>query len=237
MLQSVWEYIRSVCKAWWAVVAFVVAIVSAVLLLLPIQFVPSWIPWILVGVMVIGLLVAPFGAFHRVRLERDRLKERSEAKPAIEVVPVAEPIADGNEYYLEVRNVGQGAEFTAQIQILDSNVQIPAGLKLYRGWWQQAHRREVNLNRHGFDLLKIARIETRGKPGAVEVKLHLNFYDPNLNTTNWRYSTGWLPKAGNQALKPECTLRVDITSNPSLKQPFSKRYRLTLDGLTQLEPG
>jgi len=233
MWKSAKEYSVRTIKTWWSAVSLLLTVAALVFLFLPDSPVPPWAAGI---VVLLGLLVAPFGAFHRVRLERDRLKETSEAKPAIEVVPVAEAIADGDDFYLEVKNIGEAAEFAAQIRAREADADwVDPALRLYKGWWKQAHDGTARLNRHQSDRILIARRITG--PRTMHLRIFLygsTVYPPPNDKLDWRESSSWMPTLNDAVLKPQYTLQVDITSNPSLRKPFSKRYELTLGGLAEL---
>lgn len=70
----------------------------------------NYAPWIWLSLLFIGLVVAPFIAFHRVRVERDALIEK--AKPKLMVIDKNEENIDfsnaGSEYSLglQIKNLG-----------------------------------------------------------------------------------------------------------------------------------
>ena len=210
-----------------------VATIVFVVLKLGVDLAVPW--WVVAVIIFVGLLVGQFRAFNRVSLERDELAQRLDNRPAIDVLPLRQM----DDLYLQVKNVGEAAEFTAQIQTISTNLDwIDPSLKSYKGWWQQAHGGTAKLNRDQFDRIMIARHIV----GDVTMRLRIFFYDPascdpQKDKLNWCESPSWMPLNVNRWEKPEYELQLNITSNPSLKEAFSKRYKLASDGLTELEPG
>ena len=222
--QSVKEYLILTTRTWWSVLTLFTTIVGLVLVFVPLSSVPTW-----AGIIIIflGLMVGQFGAFYRVRLERERLKESS---PTIDV----EPKRGTNDFYLNVKNVGGTATFKAQISARQKGSDdIDPALELYYGWWEQAAGSIAPIATYHADRVKIACIPS----SPLFMHLRLYFYDAENDRKNWRESHSWHPMAHDPSLRPEYILHVTISSTSSPMKPFTNSYVLRSDLFAELGPG
>jgi hypothetical protein len=198
--------------------------------------------WIWLTLLLIGLIVAPFLSFYKVRQRRDVLQKKLDAiegaLPSIEVKPVNKR----DMYYLEVKNIGNTGTFEAEIQMIKSNAPIPSQVNQYTACWAIARGREARIRKSLTDRLKIAHFIT-SPPDYLSQHLDLYYYEPQSGQENHVHSDSYLVGAkvvsanGEERplKKPEFVLQVTISSEPSLKEgSFIKKYKLGLSGLEEL---
>lgn len=104
MAKSITEYILAVLKWWWVVVmgGFFATIGASVSIWRGID-IPVWV-WI--GLAVFGLFIAQFFAFHKLRVERDNLKQplNDKAKRRAMRETLAEFLKEGEQIKRQCRN-------------------------------------------------------------------------------------------------------------------------------------
>lgn len=214
---------------------FVVAGVGAYLDISNAVPIPMWV-WI--SLFLVGLIVAPFISFHRLRFERDKIKIQLEsirnAQPLIEVTPKKD---NHDIYYLDVHNVGEYAEFEAQVELLEGK-SFAFGLPdIYPAYWDRTKRDKTQIMKGHRDRLNIATLEMHIRVLSACFRFH--YYETSyfegspLERIGSVNSTSWIPGIV-QVLKPCFKLKVTISSNPSLRDgAFSKVYELSPEGFSE----
>jgi hypothetical protein len=155
--------------------------------------------------------------------------------PSIEVTPRR----DSDDYYLEVKNNGNLAEFEAQIEIMKDATGYHKG-KLYLGWWEFGQGSRSTFG--NVDKIKIARLETTIPPRGVQaiadffMKLQLYYmYKSGVEKPYLWDSTSWTTSENNAIPKPGYILKVIITSNPPLREgKFIREYKLDFEGFSEI---
>lgn len=143
------------------------------------------------------------------------------------------------DFYLEVKNNGNLANFEAQIEILKDATGYYKG-KLYLRWWEFGQGSNSAFG--NVDKIKIARLETmippRGTQAVVNFFMKLQLYymsKSDVGRPNLWDSTSWTITENDAILKPEYVLKVIITSNPPLREgKFIREYRLNFEGLLEI---
>jgi len=228
MWQSLKEYVIAVVRLWWFVVAGVASIAGIIINFVQGTIIPSWV-WAAIGFL--ALLIAQFVAFHRVRVDRDRLQRQP--APAIEVTPKI----DYHDIYLDVHNIGEYAEFEAQVELLDGRSFAYALPQIYSAYWDKTKRDKTKIMKGQRDRLKIANLELPTRVLSESFRLHYyeTSYFEGVPVEGIRSvdSTSWIP-GSDQVAKPRFKLKVTISSNPSLKDGvFSRVYELSPDGFSE----
>lgn len=230
MRQSFEEYMIAVLRLWllW-VPGGILSIAGLIANIVQWLAIPSWA---LVVIGLLGLFIAQFLAFHRVRVERDRL--RGQPAPIIEVTPKM----DYHDIYLDVHNIGEYAEFEAQVELLDGKNYALALPQIYSAYWDRTKRDKTKIMKGHKDRLKVANLEIA--PRGLLMSFRLHYYETSyfegvpLERIKSVNSTSWIP-GSDQVSKPCFTLKVTISSNPSLKDGvFSRAYELSSEGFSEI---
>jgi hypothetical protein len=161
-------------------------------------------------------------------------------KPSIKVRPRNE----FDNYYLEVKNIGNTATFQAEIEIIEGKEQYISYsfTKQYKACWETTRGRESQIIQDHTDLVRIAHFVSF-PPDYQSQRLNLYFYDPTSIEESYVYCMAYLVGAkivsenGTERplTKPELVLQITINSEPSLKEgSFIKKYKLCLSGLEEL---
>lgn len=238
------EYTPAVSKQWWGYVVMwttVIPIIAGVVGFIrwaksATPSVPIWTT-ATVSVGILLFIVVNVLTFQRVRKQRDearsevsQLKQNYErleqsvgiqkqidtlqnARPSIEF----KPIKKGLEYYLEIKNTGAAAEFSAQIEIIGGhhghylfvaqNIVYP-----YSGFGELARDKKTNIKCNQKDTLKIVALNI--KRGKRPSQRQLNFYYYNVNGDLGSYESPWL----TEGARYKCKIRVTISSQPDLQE-------------------
>lgn len=173
------------------------------------------------------------GLYHRIH-------ELSANKPSIKVRPRNE----FDNYYLEVKNIGNTATFQAEIEIVEGKEHlIPYSFeKQYKACWETTRGREAQILKDHTDLVRMAHFMS-SPPYYQSQHLNLYYYDPTSGQENHIDSSSYLVGAklvsenGKEKplTRPELVLRVTISSEPSLKEgSFVNKYKLGLSGLEEI---
>jgi hypothetical protein len=228
MLKSLKEYATALGHWVWVVILEVLG--SAVGAYLDISNTLSIPIWLWLTFLLLGLIIAPFLAFHKIRKERDVLQEKLDNNPFIEV----EPHKDFDDYYLKVHNIGGYAQFEAQVKVTNGVTSASGLPALYTACWRHAQGRQAQIMCGLIDEIKIA--STQYHPiGLMHFRLY--FFDTKSEQIRSVDSTSWIP-GSNQVVKPEFIFQVTISSLPSLKEKvFVRNYKLDSQGLKELPQG
>jgi hypothetical protein len=235
MWQSIKEYVTSLGRwAWVVMIDFILAGASAYLDISNSAPIPRWV-WI--SLFLVGFIVAPFISFHRLRQERDQIKIQLEsirnAQPLIEVTPEMD---NRDIYYLNVHNVGEYAEFEAQIEVLEGK-SFALGLpEIYSAYWDRTKRDKTEIMKGQKDKLNIATLQMQTRVLSACFRFHYygtSYFGESLEGIHSVDSTSWIP-GSDQVLKPAFKLKVTISAKPSLKDgAFSRVYELSPDGFSE----
>jgi len=194
---------------------------------------------VLVGTIIIGLILSPYHIYTEVDRKRNKLQAQLDTRPSIEVRPVNK----FDDYYLEVKNIGNAGKFEAEIQMLESNTLIPSELNQYKACWETTKSREVQILKDQTDRVKIARFVSY-PPHYQSQHLSLYYYnsqsgqESHIDSDGYKVGAKIISENGKERplTKPGFILRVTISSKPSLKEgSFIKKYKLGLDGLEELQ--
>lgn len=236
MWQSLKEYVTSLGRWGWVVIIdFILAGAGAYLDITNAAPIPMWV-WITLGLA--GLMVAPFIAFHKLRLKRDEIRTElvsiRDAQPLIEVTP---EIDNRDIYYLDVHNVGEYAEFEAQVEVLEGKSYAFALPTTYSAYWDRTQRDKTQIMKGHRDKLKIANLELQ--TGVLTASFRLHYYETRyferalIEGIEFAVSTSWIP-GSDKVVKPCFKLKVTISSNPSMKDgAFSRVYELSPEGFSE----
>ncbi|MCJ7655837.1 MAG: hypothetical protein MUO97_11190 [Dehalococcoidia bacterium] len=82
----------------------------------------NYTPWIWLTLLIVGLAITPFVAFHKIRMERDKLLDRAKPKLKVEGAGLSENRGvSGGTWWLKVANQGtndaQGTGILEQIEL------------------------------------------------------------------------------------------------------------------------
>jgi hypothetical protein len=236
MWQSLKEYVTSLGRWGWVVIIdFILAGTGAYLDITNAAPIPMWV-WITLGL--VGLMVAPFIAFHKLRCKRDEIRTELDdirnAQPLIEVTPKK----DNRDIYLDVYNVGEYAEFEAQVEVLEGKSYAHGLLDMYSAYWDRTKRDKTKIMKGHRDRLNIATLEMNTRVLSACFRLH--YYEtryfehsPVEGIMSFN-STSWIP-GSDQVVKPCFKLKVTISSNPSMKDgAFSRVYELSPEGFSEI---
>jgi hypothetical protein len=139
-----------------------------------------------------------------------------------------------NGYRLKINNWGECAKFSANINILNDPMAYHTGESL-SGYWEKAQSYESEIMRDNDDTILIAERDKDIPPtNPPTMGFIVFFYDRQSRQLNSWKSTLWYYNPKSPVLPPEYDIEVSITANPSLVQPFIKRYKLSLVGLTEV---
>jgi len=168
-----------------------------------------------------------------------RIHESEGGKPSIEVRPINEL----DDYYLEVKNIGNAGTFRMEIQIVEGKEYItPSRFGKYKVCWETTRTREARILKDQTDRVKIAQFVSY-PPYYQSQHLSIYYYDPQSgqeshvdSNSYWVGATITSENGKERPLtKPEFVLQVTISSEPILKKgSFVKKYKLGLSGLEEL---
>jgi hypothetical protein len=225
MVASFKEYITSLGHWGWLVMAdFVLTITGAWLDLSATAGFPTWL-WLTLGL--VGLIVAPFFAFHKVREQRDKvatqLAQATETHPTITVEPIVDP---GGRMFLEVTNHGEHGDFQAQIEVVEGREFIHGvtrpPLPAYSAFWQVAAGPVARLPQGHKDRVAIGHLSIH--PGIWLASFEMYFFshrDGHLATFD---TTSWMP-GSKGALPARFLLRITVSASPKLQEgAFCRLY-------------
>lgn len=196
---------------------------------------PTWL-WILF--LIIGLLLAPFLAFHKVRLkseeiriELDKLKNE---RPKIETIIRHQ----NDDFNIEVLNEGEDAECEAQIEVFDGKGFVLSLPQNYSAYWEKTKNDKTKLKKGQRDWLKIASLEINHRALIMSYRLHyyeiMHFENSTFPRIAYAGSTSWIP-GNTQIVKPCISLRITISTNPSMiAGAFVRSYQLSDNGLVEI---
>lgn len=156
------------------------------------------------------------------------------AKPSIEV----RPANDLHDYYLEVKNIGSTGTFEAQVELVKGKSYVFGLPQMYSACWDKTNNNKTQIMKGHKDKLKIATLEIPARVLSMSLRFYYysSYYFEGSYVEGIRYSdsTSWIP-GSNQVVVPEFTLRITISSEPSLKEgSFVRNYKLSSSGLEEL---
>ena len=104
-----------------------------------------------------------------------RLKAYEEARPSIKV----EPIKMDQEYYVEVTNVGESAEFEGQVDVLGGYDKSASIFTRYSTWWRNSSDKTTILKKGQKAQLLIADIDVTSLYPQPALSFRLYYYSPD----------------------------------------------------------
>jgi hypothetical protein len=225
MLASFKEYVTSLGHWGWLVMADVIfAITGASLDVTGRVGFPTWL-WF--ALLLVGLMVAPFLAFHKAREQRDgvarRLAQVAETHPTITVEPIVDP---GGRMFLEVTNHGEHGDFQAQIEVLEGRNFMHGmtwpPLPAYSAFWQVAAGPVARLPQGHKDRVAIGYLSIH--TGTWLASFEMYFFNHQEGRMAAFDTTSWMP--GSKGTAPvRFLLRVTISASPKLQEgPFCRLY-------------
>lgn len=155
--------------------------------------------------------------------ERDaavaRLGRLEDTRPNITVRPWG---ATDRDLSLEVENSGGPAEFSAQIEVLEESNKIKKGF-VYEACWYSGHvRRKIGRSQKA--RLRLATLQP-GKPASSFQLYHcVEGRQRLISLESEPYERG--------RRKPECRIRLTISADPPLVEPWSREYVIGVEGIT-----
>ncbi|GEM_PF-4860847 len=180
-------------------------------------------------------IVVIFWIIYDLKKANDHLLD---THPSIEVYTLISPYGAN---YLVVKNVGEWAEFSANIEI---SFDFPIG-NIFNtptaafGAWENTHDKCMALNKGQSALLRIAQLEIieiiRSSENRVNWCLYYCQFNGERYETRTVKSISWVRDSNDNTNSPDISYRVIITSNPSLRHSFDKEYKLTLGGLREIK--
>jgi|GEM_PF-5799710 len=223
MRQSLKEYGLAVSRWLWIVgIGVLFAVIGAIVDIWQELDISMWV-WVAIGLL--GLFIAQFMAFHKVRVSRDEVLKQP--GPWIKVNRVEE----GRDFYLEVNNIGGYGEFRAEVKIVSGIENLRWHLDNYLAYWEKAAGPVAEIMSGLSDRLKIAGYEITGL--AMENRLY--FYEPEHKRLNWFGSNSWIAGAAPPLPKPWVILQVTISSKPDMHDgPFTRKYKVQLGSFEEL---
>ena len=185
---------------------------------------PLWVWILIVG---IGLLIAVFLAFHRIREELDKLKD---TLPSITVT--SDP--EGSWVRLNVQNHGGEAEFRAKAQIVQNGKPSEISWPLQ---WHGSLEQIQRIFKNDHHVLNIANRGWQYGHSGQEGKPTIVFFTAKQSLG---ITSGEEQFSDEFSVSDVTTveLEVTITSYPELRLPFKQRYiiKLTEDSITLESP-
>ena len=184
--------------------------------------IPTW-GWFVMAIG--GLAVAPFLAYHHVRLDRDRLRE---GRPAIQVTLDPEPTE--HRVRLKVGNIGASASFVAMGRIVEHESGTPWPIQ-----WRNTTDETQQIHKGDARVLNIATLSTPlpELPNVIEFHTANQPERPSIASQTLAidsmYRQGFsLTELGHDVLVINpLTLEVSITSDPSMEtQPHRTLWHL-----------
>ncbi len=180
--------------------------------------IPMW-AWLVP--LILGLVVAPFLSFHKVRVKRDELKNKladlENQRPTVEVTPYCE----GKFARLRVTNTGQHrASFKVQIVSWKGIplTEPPMSFPYYARWQNRGSISEIDL--HPKESWDLEIIQYEGKTLDDEGKDNRRLRKVKITCPNNLESKITI----RSVLK--CSIR--ILANPELRDRAERTYRMTI---------
>jgi hypothetical protein len=194
--------------------------------------------WVWLSTVLVGLTVAPFISFHRVRTERDRkseqLRDLQETRPSIQVETVSDRY---DVMFLKVTNLGEHGDFEAQIEMVEGRgfihgIERPT-LPIYTGCWELGLGPKASLPQGHSDRLLIGKLEVDHRFWSAG--FHMYFYDGRAGRAKDFGTTSW-QLVGKGTVAARFMLRITISSTPRMKQgPFIRTYLVDGEGDPHLQ--
>ena len=159
-----------------------------------------------------------------------KINTYEDAKPSIKV----QPIKMDEKYYIEVANIGESAEFEAQVDIVDGYDKSSFISPRYTAWWRSSSGKTTKLKKGQKDQILIAYIDVLSLHPRPALAYCLYYYSPDADmSVDCMHSRSWDPEH-EHTINPHFLLRLNISSDPSLKGgTFSKTYLLDSKGLSE----
>ncbi len=231
--------LRTAIKTGGAVVSFLATTTSVVSQAIGVFEIAGWvINWTLVTLVSWAVFASFMGwivwGFH------NRINTLEETKPSISVVPEKDDI----DFYLTVQNTGEYAEFEAQVEVLEGQKFMVGLPQRYSVCWEMTKQLETQLKRGQVDSLRIAGLERSDEGKSMALRFYCSTviypYDVDGGSQGIQRAVGSVNSAswelGSVLISKPCfTLRITITSNPSMKEGvFSRTYQLDDRGLSEV---
>ena len=219
MLNSIGAYFFAVLYWWWVMVLGVIlpTIDYVVKLGDKVPNIPNWALW---TSGILGIVIAQFLAFHKVRMERERitneLRQHENTHPDAEV----EVICDGNSLCLDVKNSGHGkGDFQAQILQWQNVTLNPKMDGAYDAMW---------LNNNNEPNAKTCRLipDQRGR-GRLLIAKTIGNKDINGNKGKLQEimsPSGSLQRAATVDADSDLLVKVEVLADPKLTKPCIHTY-------------
>jgi len=201
---------------------------------------PTWLWIILLG---IALVLVPFIAFHRLRIKRDDIQGTLDSiKNAMPEI-IVEPKVRDNCAYLEVRNTGTEAVFSANARIVEGIKQT----EWYSMHWVSWEKIQRPINKDEPVLIEVAIIssETLENDGIYQGGIGLIrtgdkgrevFGASTLEVIEDQKYRETYPVSYPQMIKnkeivgDKCVIAITITSTPQLKEQFGiRKFSISID--------
>jgi hypothetical protein len=189
---------------------------------------PTW-GWLII--LVIGLLIAPFFAFHKLRLKSEEIKleleKQKNQRPKIET-GIKSQIRD---FDIEIANIGEEAEFEAQVEVIDGEIYAPLLPHNYTACWERTRNGKTEIKNGQKDWLKIASLDI--DPKGTFFKYHLYYFMLPHTGVLSADSTAWIP-GNTEVVRPVIRFKVTIGSKPKMTEgAIVKYYELSEKGLVE----
>ncbi len=209
-----------------AIVFGAIAVIN--LLLSPLSSVAFWgFTWgQVIGVV---FVLSVFWAIIQLNVEVSRLQNK---KPKLKVT-VPGWIGNPDNFCINVENVGEVGIIQAYIEIIEGEQFAQYNIRDYYAYWKNGKGIETEILKGRADRVLIARINSNPPNHDIQ-HFTLYFYDTNSDRKACAASCSWgLP----ETIEPEFTLKVSISSKPSLREgAVSHYYKLTPSrGLFEIE--
>jgi hypothetical protein len=164
--------------------------------------VPSWV-WFQIAF--IFLLVIPFIAFHKLRLKLEENEKEIARLKSNRPEITTKIVKDNKDFYIEVLNIGESAEFEAQIEVVKGEILVPSLPLQYYPYWEKTNTSKVEIHKGQKERLRIASLEIDTYSRLFTYNLH--YIEPNYKAVTSSHSTSWaLGNSGD--IKPIIQLRI-----------------------------
>ena len=190
----------------------------------------SWYWWSAIGG---GLFI--LSGFAIVWGQQNELNKIKDECPKIETTVRKQH----NDFDIEVLNKGEAAEFEAQVEILCGKGFILSLPPNYSTFWRKTINDKTELKKGQRDWLRIASLDLGSTPTPL-MRWQLHYYKVAyfeasiIPSSNFVYSTAWIP-GNTQTVKPCITLRITISSKPSMTDgALVRTYNLSDRGLSEV---
>ncbi len=185
----------------------------------------NWIPFVIAGsVLFIGSVFWIIYDLHA------KIKTYEDAKPSIIVLP----LEMDERYFVEVTNIGESAEFEAQVDIVEGYDKSSFISPRYTALWRSSSDKTTKLKKGQKDQILIADIDVLSLHPRPALAYRLYHYSPDADmNVDYMHSRSWDPER-EHTINPHFLLRLNISSEPSMKEgTFSKTYLLDSKGLSE----